>query len=192
MNAAAFLASQGRAIPTHPFTIRILAADLVTMAEAPVLLRLVSDRARLAAEDAAAESLAKLKTPPSDNRRDAEYAYYLLVEAVRDPQSPALIFFESVDQAKLMLVDEEAIRVRAEYERYKSTTFPAKLTDEEARQIAKDAENFSVNTLLQSYGYWQILRALPSLAVICGASLSTSFSPTPSASTPPGGSLPAA
>lgn len=190
MNAASFLASQGRSIPLHPVTIRLVdPADPSRVADAPAVLRFVPERLRLAADDAAAESLAKLKDPTPD-RRAAEEAHHFLLQAVKQADSPAANFFESVEQVRSMLIDAEALRLRAEYQRYKESNFPETLTEAEAQRIAKDARNFSLSDLLRSYGYWQILRVLPSLAIAFGASLDPRFLPTASASTPPATSSP--
>lgn len=189
MKAIDLLASHGRAIPLHPVTVRLLTpADPSMVAEAPAVLRFVSDRARLAAADSAAESIAKntalsVAGPPSAERRAQEEAYHLLAQAVRDKESPASVFFESVEQAKSMLVNSEALRLVNEYERYVATHFPESLTEQEARAIAEDARNFTGADLLRSRGYWQILRALPYLAVTFGASLIPTSSPTGSATT---------
>jgi hypothetical protein len=184
MNAVQFLADRGRSVPLHPVTIHLLdPADPSRVAEAPAVLRFVPERNRIAAGDHAAESLAKMKTPPSTERRDAETAYHFLVEAVRQDGAPSAVFFESVEQAKSMLVDSEAMRLVNEYERYKATHFPDSLSQEAAKKIAEDARNFCLSDLLKSYGYWPILRVLPSLAIACGASLTSTSSPIASAST---------
>jgi len=184
MNAVQFLADRGRSVPLHPVKVRLLdPADPSRAAEASAVLRFVPDRLRLAAEDAAAGAIAKLQGPVSPERRAAEEAYHLLVQAVRQESDPASLFFETVEQAKSMLVDSEAIRLRNEYERYKETHFPATLTQEEIKRIAEAAKTHFLSDLLTSEGYWPILRALPSLAMICGASLTTTSSPTPSSST---------
>lgn len=183
MNAAELLSSMGRNIPLHPVAVRLVdPADPARVGEVPAVLRFVPDRARLAALDSAAESIAKLNHPTAE-RRVAEEAYHLLVQAVRQSDAPARVFFESVEQAKSMLVDAEAIRLRAEYERYQETHFPPFFSDEEARKLAEEARNFTLPDLLRSRGYWPILRALPFLAVTFGASLTPTFSPTESAST---------
>lgn len=184
MNASQLLSSLGRVVPVHPVTVRLLdPVDPTKVAEAPAVLRFVPDRLRLAAEDAASESLAKLVSPPSSERRAAEEAYHFLVQAIRQSDAPASLFFDTVDQCKSMLIDSEALRLRNEYERYKVSNFPESFTKEEAQKIADDARNFTLADLLRSHGYWQILRALPSLAVIFGASLMPGFSSTQSATT---------
>ena len=137
----------------------------------------------LAALDKAAESLSALKSAASDNRRIAEEAYHLLVEAVRQESAPAAPFFETVVQAKSMLLETEAVRLLAEYQRYTDAHFPASLSDEEIGKLAEAARGHFLPDLLTSYGYWPILRALPSLAAIFGAPLTASSSPTPSPST---------
>ena len=184
MNAAEFLASRGRTISTHPVTVRLLdPSDPTKMADAPAVFRLVPERLRLAALDKAAESLSALKSAASDNRRIAEEAYHLLVEAVRQESAPAAPFFETVVQAKSMLLETEAVRLLAEYQRYTDAHFPASLSDEEIGKLAEAARGHFLPDLLTSYGYWPILRALPSLAAIFGAPLTASSSPTPSPST---------
>lgn len=186
MNAIEFLTSRGRAVPLHPVTVHLIdPQDPGRVADASAVLRFVPERLRLAAEDAAAESLAKSKTVPTPDRRASEEAYHFLVQAVRQESSPSVLFFDTVEQAKSMLVDSEALRLRNEYERYKTTHFPATLTDEEAQRIAEDARNFTVADLLRSYGYWRTLSALPFLAVTFGASLTSTSSPTGSATTSP-------
>jgi len=180
MNAIQFLTDRGRSVPLHPVTVRLLdPADPSRTAEASAVLRFVPDRLRLAAEDAAAASISKLPTPVSPERRAAEEAYHLLVQAVRQESDPASVFFETCDQAKSMLVDAEAIRLRNEYERYKETHFPATLSPDDLKRIAEAAKNHFLSDLLISEGYWPILRALPSLAMHFGASLTTTSSPTP-------------
>lgn len=184
MNAAEFLASRGRSIPTHPVTVRLLdPSDPTKLADAPAVFRLVPERLRLAALDKAAESLAALKSPASDNRRIAEEAYHLLVEAVRQESAPAAPFFETVVQAKSMLLESEAVRLLSEYQRYTDTHFPASLSEAEIAELSEAARGHFLSDLLTSYGYWRILRALPSLAVISGASLMPTSLPTPPAST---------
>ena len=178
MNAQEFLASRGRSVPTHPVKIMLTDSTTGNVAEADAILRFVTDGQRLAAGDRAAESLAKLNIKPTDDRRAAEEVYHFLVQAVKQVEDPARNFFESVEQCKSMLVDSEAVKIRAEYERYQSTNFPATLTDEEAAKISEDARNFLFADLLKSYGYWQILRALPFLGVTFGAFQTFTSSPT--------------
>jgi hypothetical protein len=172
MDAKKFLSDRSRSVPLHPVTVRLVdPADPARLAEAQAVLRFVPERLRLRAEDDAADSLAKLKTAATTERRAAEEAYHFLVQAVRQADAPGSNFFETVDEAKSMLVLDEALRLKSEYERYKSVNFPEILSDEEARKIAEDAKNFCVADLLRSYGFWPILRALPFLAVQSGASL---------------------
>lgn len=186
MNAKELLAQHGRVLPLHPVEVHLLdPADPSRTAKVPAVLRFVPDRLRFAAEDSAAEVLGKLPIKPTDERRAAEEAYHFLTQALRQESEPAKLFFDTVDLAKSMLLDSEALRLRNEYERYKATHFPDALTEEAAKKIAEDARNFTVAALLQSYGYWQTLRALPYLAVTFGASLTPSFSPTASATTSP-------
>lgn len=183
MDAKAFLASQGKSIPLHPVTIRLVdPADPSKVADASAVLRFVPEPARLRAIDAAAESLAKIKNPSSERRAEEE-VYHFLVQAVRQTDAPTVNLFDTVDQCKSMVIASEAQRIHQEYERYVETHFPQTLTQEEIKQIAEDAKQYFFDDLLRRYGYWRILRALPSLAVIFGASLTYTSSPTPSSST---------
>src|SRR5690242_5351286 len=117
MKASELLASRGRSVAVHPVTVRLLDPnDSSRVAEVGAVLRFVPDRLRIAADDRAAESLAKLKTPPTAERVAVERAYHLLVEAVRQESAPAMPFFDSVIEAQSMLVDDEAMRLRNEYE----------------------------------------------------------------------------
>ena len=184
MNAADFLAKGGNAIPVHPVTVTLVDPKNPSLRiDAAAVLRFVPDRLRLAATDTATETLSRLKAPPSDERRATEEAYHLLVEAVRQESDPAQIFFQSVDQAKSMLLDVEALRLRNEYERYKDTHFPQQLSPEQVKEIAEATKNHFFGDLVRHYGYWPILRALPSLAVSSGASLMPTSWPTASLST---------
>lgn len=178
MNAQEFLASRGRSIPAHPITIRLIdPTDPTRISEADAVLRFVPDRLRLDTEDRAAEALAKLNYKPVDERKAAEETYHFLVQAVKQVDDTARNFFETVDQCKSMLIDSEAVRIRAEYDRYQATNFPASLSAEEAAKVAEDARNFTFADLLKSYGYWQILRALPFLGVTYGAFQTSISSP---------------
>ncbi len=164
--------SRGRSLPTHPVDVRIVdPTDRSRIADAPAVFRFVSDRDRLDAVDAAAETLAKLKLPPTQERREAEEAYHFLFRALRDPVAPARPFFATALEAQTHLSSEEAIRLRNEYERFTATHAPRFYTPEQIAEVRKDAETFSVAALLKQHGYWKVLRQLPSMAVEAGASL---------------------
>jgi len=184
VNAAEFIKTQGQAKPLHPIKVRIVDPENSSvLAEMPAVLRFVPDRLALAALDAANKELAGLGAPPTAERRAAEEAFHLVALALRQEADPSQPLFNSALQAKSMLVRDEAVRVRDEYQRYVDTYFPPAFSDEEARRLAADAKAFFFSDLLTRYGYWRILQALPFLALAYGASLTPTSSPTESAST---------
>ena len=179
MNAAEFLSTRGRKLPTHPIKIMLMSRE-GDLAEADAVLMFIPDRLRLECLDRASESLAKLNTKPDEERKITEETYFFIQQIVKQVDNPMKNFFETVDQAKSMLMECEVYKIKNEYDRYQATNFPAVLTAEEAGKISEDARNFLFADLLKSYGYWPILRALPFLATKYGAFQTPTSSPTPS------------
>lgn len=142
MDAKAFLASQGRELPLKPITIRLCDPhNPARIAEAKAVLRLVPARVRFLCDEEAAKVAAQFPNATA-NRLAEEQAFHLIAQAVRQDGAPAAVFFESVADAKAMLVDSEAARVLDEYRAYVAESFPTALTPQQAAKIAEDAKVF--------------------------------------------------
>lgn len=172
MNAAEFLKSRRTKAPTHPVKVRLFSKeDGGSFADADAVLVFVPDADRLRADDDATKALVASGVPASPERRAAEETHHLLARALRCANDPALVFFDSVDACKAALLDDEALKLRNEYERFKNTHFPPSISNEEIAAIKEAAAGYFLPALLTQFGYWQILRALPSLAASYGAPL---------------------
>jgi len=173
MDAEAFLASAGQSVVApHRVIVRLFSKDKGgPLQECPAVLQFVPDSDRLRAIDAAADILARVPGGATPDRRAVEEAHHVLTYALRDADQPARVFFKSVEQCKQFLVEDEALRLWNEYERFKVTHYPGSISVDEVKAIKEAAQTLFLDGLISRFGYWPILRALPSLAVIYGAPL---------------------
>jgi len=173
MNAEAFLASAGQSVVApHKVDLRLFSKDKGgPLPTVPAVLQFVPDSDRLRAVDAASAELAKVPGGASPARRAVEEAHHILTLAIRDASAPSKVFFASVEQCKSLLVDDEALRIWNEYERFKFTHYPGSITVEQVAEIKEAAKTLFLDALISRFGYWPTLRALPSLAVLYGVPL---------------------
>lgn len=177
MKASQFFKTAGRfkPAPSHPVALRLVNEDggVQSFAEAEAVFRFVPQSLHDDAGGDAAKALATSKTPVTDERRRAEEQVHLLYAALRDKSAPAEPFFDDVETCRAMLMPDERIRLLAEYQHFVETHFPESITPEKFKEMVEDASTFSVSALLSKYGYWPTRRALASLAVRFGTSLTS-------------------
>lgn len=170
MNARQILESRRKKAPTQPVKVRLFSKeDGGSVAEGDAVLVFLPDSDRLRMVDAAAQAVARQNVPASDGRHAAEESYHILSLALREADAPDKVFFASVEDAKALLAGSEAMRLRIEYDNFLETHFPVNVSAAEVEEIREAAKTHFLGDLMTSFGYWRLLRSLPSLARTYGA-----------------------
>lgn len=155
MKASDFFSNRGKPAPSLPVRFRLVdnSGEEQRTADGEAVFRFVPDRLKCEADGDAEKALGSLKVPVTPEIRAAYEQAAFLHTALRDKAAPLEPFFDTADECRAMLMPSERLRLLAAYANWVEQQFPPDWTPAKLQEAIKDAGNFSLPTLLNTYGY---------------------------------------